>query len=66
MKIGFKINLGNYEMMSVESSEYDDWADCMKEIFNFLRRLDNQPIQDFVKNFLSIRIRDEIKRKVTK
>lgn len=66
MKIGFKINLGNFQMMSVESSEHDDWADCMKEVFNFLRRLEKKPIQDFVKDFLSVRVREEMKKRVVK
>jgi len=66
MKVGFKINLGNYQMMSVESSEHDTWVDCMKEVFNFLKRLDYPQVRAFTKDFLSMSIREEMKAKVTK
>lgn len=66
MIVGFKINLGNFQMMSVESSEHDNWEDCMREVFNFLKKLDHPKVQAFVKDIMGIKMRAEIKARVSK
>ena len=63
MQVGFKINLGNYEMMSVMSSEHDEWKDCMKEVFDFLLKLQHPQIQRFAKEFVQVKVEEPAGRK---
>jgi|GEM_PF-1946774 hypothetical protein len=54
MKIGFTINLGNYESMRIESSEFPAGSLCLAEIRNFLEsNFSNVPaIKNFLDNYL--------------
>jgi len=56
MQVGFKINLENYEMMSVMSSEHEQWEDCMKEVFDFLLQIQHPAVQKFAKNFIDVKV----------
>lgn len=38
MKLGIKVNLGNYEQLSLESGEYDTYEACEEEIIHALKR----------------------------
>lgn len=66
MKLSFKINLGNYQMMGVESSEFEKWESCMREIFLFLQKIDHPAVQKFVKEMLSVEVKGRIKSKKPK
>ncbi len=37
MKVGFTVNLGNYESMRIESSEYTHLEDCLEEVWMALQ-----------------------------
>jgi len=63
MQVGFKINLGNYEMMSVMSSEHEQWEDCMKENFDFLLKIQHPAVQKFAKNFVAVKVQEPAGRK---
>lgn len=63
MQVGFKINLENYEMMSVMSSEHDKWEDCMKEVFGFLLDIQHPAVQKFAKNFVEVKIQEPAGKK---
>lgn len=66
MKVSFKINLGNYQMMGVESSEFEEWEKCMREVFIFLQKINHPAVQSFVKEMLSVEVKTRIKGKVKK
>jgi len=59
MKIGFTINLGNYESMRVDSSEVEDWKQGLAEIVDFLGRLEDKNVKRFTKWLLAVRVSDE-------
>ncbi|MCK4329457.1 hypothetical protein KAX02_06405 [candidate division WOR-3 bacterium] len=63
MQVGFKINLGNYEMMSVLSSEHDKWENCMKENFDFLLSIQHPAVQKFAKSFVDIKVQEPAGKK---
>jgi hypothetical protein len=53
MKLSFTINLGNYESMRVESSEFPAGNLCLAEIKNFLEKLEHIPaVKSFLENYL--------------
>jgi len=47
MRLTFKIRLGNYEMMEVESSDHPTARDCMVEIYDLLTKLNHPEIDRF-------------------
>ena len=63
MQVGFKINLQNYEMMSVLSSEHDTWEDCMKENFDFLLQIHHPEVQRFAKSFVDVKVQEPAGKK---
>ena len=49
MKLSVTVNLGNYENIKVESSEYETASQCEDEIRHALSRFGNEPrVLDFV------------------
>jgi len=48
MKIKVTVNLGNYENISVESSECIEERDCEDEIIRVLDRYQEPRVQDFI------------------
>lgn len=49
MKIAVTVNLGNYENIRVESSEYDDADECIDEIKEALARIREPIVEDFIR-----------------
>ncbi len=49
MKLKATVNLGNYENISIESSEYDNATDCCREVFNVLVAFKEPRVDDFCK-----------------
>ena len=49
MKIKVTVNLGNYENITVESSEYEYPQDCEKELYGVLMAFNEVRIDDFCK-----------------
>lgn len=47
MKIGFTINLGDYQLMKIESSELENLWDCLREVFLALERVENERVEQF-------------------
>jgi len=37
MKITLKLNIGNYQNLDIQSSEYDNKEDCYQEIYDVLQ-----------------------------
>ena len=52
MKIGFTINLGEYESMRIDSSEFDSPEACIDEIGNALIRTNNLKAKAFGETLL--------------
>ena len=59
MKIGFTVNLGNDESMYVESSEQETGQDALSEVVEFLRRVQEPHVQEFTKELLKVRIKED-------
>lgn len=59
MKIGFTINLGNYESMRVESSEHYKWQDAMAEVVDFLSKVREDHVQQFTSRLLKVRVKED-------
>lgn len=66
MKVSFKINLGNYQTMGVDSSEFEEWESCMREVFLFLQKIQHPAVQSFTKEMLSVEVKERIKKRVKK
>ena len=66
MKIGFTINLGNYESMRVDSSEHYKWEDAMAEIFGFLSNVREDHVQQFAKRMLKVRVKEDDAEELSK
>jgi len=49
MKIAVTVNLGNYENIRVESSEYDDADTCIDEIREALVKIREPRVDDFIR-----------------
>ena len=47
MKLGIKVNLGNYEQLSLESGECDTYEECEEEIVDALKRYRLTPVVAF-------------------
>lgn len=53
MILSVTVNLGNYENIKIESSEYDTIEECKDETRDALTKFGNEPrIQDFIKRVL--------------
>ncbi len=65
MKVGFTVNLGNYESMRIESSEYDHLEDCLEEIWMALHA--TQAVEEpAVKRFLERPLWQPVKTSILK
>lgn len=49
MIIKVTVNLGNYENISVESSEYKSMQSCCAELYTVLRAINEPRVDDFCK-----------------
>jgi len=52
MKLALTVNLGNYENIRIESSEYDSIDDCKSELNLSLASFREPRVNDFRKKFL--------------
>ena len=53
MKLAVTVNLGNYENIRIESSEYDTIEECRDETTDALSRFGKEPrVLDFIKRVL--------------
>lgn len=50
MKIGFTINIGNYDSFKIESNDQPDYSHCMIEIYNVLYNL--APGDSYIAEFM--------------
>jgi len=51
MKIGFTINIGNYENVKIESNELPTLDDCLLEVYKSLRNLSQ--VDAHIEEFMS-------------
>ena len=49
MQVGFKIALGNFNMLEVMSSEHARWEDCMAELYEFLTKVNSSKVENIVR-----------------
>lgn len=52
VKVAVTVNLGNYESLKVESSEFFSVADCKAELNNALKTFHEPRVDDFRKRIL--------------
>ncbi len=63
MKVGFTINLGDYENMRIESSEYQYLEDCLEEVWMALKAT-NVADEPAVKRFLDRDLWKSVREKI--
>jgi len=54
MKASVTVNLGNYENIKIESSEYDDIKDCKDEIDAALNNIHEPAVDNFRRRIFSV------------
>ena len=47
MRIGFKLQLRQYEMFEIQSNEYETIDECLDEIYYSLLRVDHPAVREF-------------------
>jgi len=52
MKIDITVNLGNYENIKIESSEFDEAKDCYRDIRHALVIIQDKKVDTFIKKYV--------------
>lgn len=60
MKLGVRVNLGNYEQLSIESGECGTYDECEDEIIDALKRYKLTPVAAFHARVFKHREKEEV------
>lgn len=58
MRIGLTINMGNYESLRIESSEWDNSYDCAMELLTEIRKLESHQAESCALAYLTPLVSD--------
>lgn len=53
MRMGITINMGNYDSLRLDSSEWDNSYDCAMELINEILKLNSRKAEQYAMTYLS-------------